>query len=186
MIFDESQYGSRIGIQIIVYKIVVDTVQSFEPSVRLFILGRVDFVEEAEIHDCFQVTVARGGEFGVFLPPGCIGRFGNPGFAHRVVVGVFFVQFFHPVAHGIVIGIRVGVHPDAVDIGVLNPPQAVLQEVFVYVRVLLVEVRHGFHEPAVVHLVEIVLRGIRIYMWSQLVGSLHKVVLEVRMVEPVL
>ena len=154
MILDESQYGSRIGIQIIVYKIVVDTVQSFEPSVRLFILGRVDFVEEAEIHDCFQVTVARGGEFGVFLPPGCIGRFGNPGFAHRVVVGVFFVQFFHPVAHGIVIGIRVGVH--------------------------------GFHEPAVVHLVEIVLRGIRIYMWSQFVGSLHKVVLEVRMVEPVL
>lgn len=72
MILDESQYGSRIGIQIIVYKIVVDTVQSFEPSVRLFILGSVDFVEEAEIHDCFQVTVARGGEFGVFLPPGCI------------------------------------------------------------------------------------------------------------------
>ena len=157
MILYESQHGCGIGIQIIVYKVVVYPIQTFEPGVGLFVLGCVDFVEETEVHHSFQVTVAWGGEFGIFLPPGCVGRFGYPGFAYRVIVGIFFIQFLHPVAHGIVVGIRVSIHPDAVDIGIFNPPQTVLQEIFVYVRVLLVQVGHGFHKPAVIHLVEVIL-----------------------------
>ena len=157
MVFDKCQYGSRIRVEEVVYEVVVYTVQAFEPCLCLFGLGNVYLIEEAEVHNGFQVTVFRGREFGIHLPPGCISRFGNPGFAYGVVAGIFFVQLFHPVAHGVIVGIRISVHTDAVDIGVFNPPEAVLYQVAIYMRVLLVKVRHSGDKPTVVHLVEIVL-----------------------------
>ena len=157
MVFDKCQYGSRVGVEEVVYEAIVHAIQTFEPCFGLLVLGSVDFIEEAEVHDGFQVTVLRGREFGIHLPPGCISRFGNPGFAYGVVVGVFFVQLFHPVAHGVIVGIRISVHADTVDIGILNPPEAILYQVAIYVRVLLIKVRHSGNKPTVVHLVEIVL-----------------------------
>ena len=77
------------------------------------------------------------------------------------------------------------VHADAVDVGEFNPPETVLNQVAVNVRVLLVEVRHGRYEPAVVHLVGIVLGSIRVYVRGQSEGGLHEVVFVVGVVEPI-
>ena len=52
-------------------------------------------------------------------------------------------------------------------------------------RILLVEVGHGGHEPAVVHLVEVVAGSIRVNMRSQFERSLYKAVFVVGIVEPV-
>ena len=119
------------------------------------------------------------------MPPCGVCRFGYPCFAYGIVVGVFFIQFFHPVAHGVIVGVRVSIHADTVYVGIFNPPETVLNEIAVYMRVLLVEVGHGGYEPAVVHLVGIVLGSIRVYVRGQFEGGLHEVVFVVGVVEPI-
>ena len=185
VVLDKGEYAGWVGIEEVVDEVVVHTVQSLEPGFSLFVLGDVYLVEETEVHHRLQITVLRCREFGVFLPPGGIGRFGNPCFAYGIVVGVFLVQFLHPLAHTVVVGIRVGIHTDAVDVGKFNPPEAVLDEISQHVRVLLVEVGHGGYKPAVVHLVEVVFRCIGVYVRSQFEGSLYEVLLVVGIVEPV-
>lgn len=66
-----------------------------------------------------------------------------------------------------------------------NPPETVLYQVAVNVRILLVEVGHGRYKPAVVHLVGIVLGSIRVYVRGQFEGGLHEVVFVVGVVEPI-
>ena len=119
------------------------------------------------------------------MPPGSVWRFGNPCFTYGVVVGIFFIQFFHPIAHGIIVGVRISIHTDPVYVGIFDPPETVLDEVAVNMRIFLIEIGHGSYEPAIVHLAKIILRCVRIYMRSQLEGSLYEVLLMVGVVEPV-
>ena len=45
VVFDECQYGSGVGVEEVVYEVIVYAVQSLEPSFGLFILGGVYLVE---------------------------------------------------------------------------------------------------------------------------------------------
>ena len=46
-----------LGVEEVVYEVIVYAVQSLEPSFGLFILGGVYLVEEAEVHNGLEVTV---------------------------------------------------------------------------------------------------------------------------------
>ena len=60
VVFDECQYGSGVGVEEVVYEVIVYAVQSLEPSFGLFILGGVYLVKEAEVHNGLEVTVLGG------------------------------------------------------------------------------------------------------------------------------
>ena len=80
--------------------------------------------------------------------------------------------------HGVGIGVWVGVHAYAVDAYGLYPPDAVLDEVFYDVRVALVEVGHGGHEPSVYGLSEVYLAGVWVDDGCELVACLEVFVVD--------
>ena len=154
VVLDESHHTRRVRIEVVIDKRVIEAVQTLPETIGLLVLGLSQFVEETEVHDGLQVGIGFC-EFRVLLPGGGIGGLGHPGLTHGVEVGVLVVEFLHPLGHGIVISIRIGVHADAVDAYSLNPPDAVLDEIAHEVGVMLVEVGHGRHEPTLGRLLEV-------------------------------
>ena len=135
-------------------------------------LGLIQLVEEREVHHGLQERIVAC-ELGTLLPGSCIGRLRHPSLANGVEVGVLLVEFLHPLCHCIGVGIRIGVHTDAVDTHSLNPPHTVLDEVAHQVRVVLVQVRHRGHEPSLDGLLHIHFRGIGIHYGRELVRGLQ-------------
>ena len=75
--------------------------------------------------------------------------------------------------HRIGIGIRVGVHTDAVDADSLNPPDAVLNEIAHEMGIVLVQVGHGGNKPALRGLFQVNLRSIRVEHGGEFIRGLQ-------------
>ena len=148
-----------IGVQIIVTKVVVHPIQPIPPVIGLFVFGFVNAVEESKIHHRFKVTV-NVRQLRVFLPSCGVGWFCNPCLAHCVEVGVLFVKSVHPLCHRFAVGIRVSVHPNAVDAHRFNPPDAVLNKVTHHVGVALVKVGIFRNEPSINRFVHVHFRSV--------------------------
>ena len=86
---------------------------------------------------------------------------------------ILLAQHLHPVCHRIAVGIRIGIHTDAVDTCTLYPPLAVLNQILDNVWVTLVEVRHSWNEPAIYCFCEIYLASVWIEYRSQLITGLQ-------------
>src|SRR5690606_2951720 len=106
----------------------------------------------------------------------------EPCLTYYVVVGILFLYIFNPLHHHIIIGIGIGILPDAIHAGVLDPPDAVLDKIFCHMAVTLVQVGHGGYEPAIHHLALVILRGVGVEVHLFHVCGLH-ILLQV--VEPV-
>ena len=88
-------------------------------------------------------------KFAVLLPGCSIGRFGYPSLAYGIEVRILLAQHLHPVCHRIAVGIRIGIHTDAVDTSTLYPPLTVLNQILDDVRIALVQIWHTWHKPAI-------------------------------------
>ena len=103
---------------------------------------------EVEVHHRLQVRIGTVQGRSPLPPSG--GRIARiPAFAHNVKIRVFLFYFLAPAHHEVVIGIGVGIHPDAIDAGIFYPPYAVLNQIGGQVAIPLVQVRHASREPAV-------------------------------------
>ena len=172
VIFNKSHHAGGIGIQVVIDKVVVDTIQSCPPLIGLLRSCLIDTVIKAEVHHSLEVAVQPSHRT-VFLPSSSIGRFSDPCFAYHIKVGVLFIQFSHPGSHGPSIGIGIGIHANTVDANGFNPPFAVLNQVAHHVGILLVKVGHSGYEPSVHCLTLISFGGIRVKHRSQFVRSLQ-------------
>ena len=172
----------RVVIEIVIAETVIDAVESLPPVVGLLVLGLIEFVEETEVHNGFQIAVHRA-ELGVLLPGGGVGGLGDPCLAHGVEVGILSVEHFHPLCHGLSVGIRIGVHADTVDARSLYPPLTVLDEVAHEMGIALVEVGHGLDKPSVNGFLHILLRSVGVEDGGELIACLKAVV---GIIEPVL
>ena len=117
------------------------------------------------------------------MPIGGADRVVHPGLADDVIVGVFGLNRLAPLAHHRLVGVRIGILPDAVDATVLDPPDRVLDQVSRHVRILLVEIGHRGDEPAVQHPVAVVVGRVRIEVDLLVVIRLHVIV---QVIEPIL
>ena len=86
----------------------------------------------------------------------------KPAFANDVEPRILACHGAVPTRHSLHVGIRIGVHADAVDSGILNPPDGVLDKICHQVGVALIEVGHTRHKPSVDGVLEVVLAHIRI------------------------
>ena len=172
MILDECHYALWIRIEIVVAEHIVETIHAVPPVIGLFFLCTVDAVEESEIHNGWQIAVLLR-KFAVLLPGCSIGRFSYPSLAYGIEVRILLAQHLHPVCHCIAVGIRIGIHTDAVDTCTLYPPLAVLNQILDNVWVTLVEVRHGWNKPAIYGFSEINLAGVWVKYRSQLITGLQ-------------
>ena len=141
MVLDEGHHTRRVGVEVVIDKRVIKSVEAVPPSIRFFVLGLVQLVEEREVHHRLQIRIALG-EFRVFLPGSGIGRLRHPCLTHGIEVGILLVEFLHPLCHSLSVCVGVGIHTDAIDAHGLNPPDRVLDEVAHQVGIMLVQVRH--------------------------------------------
>ena len=105
---------------------------------------------QVEIHDGLQVGVPFGVQDGTCLPPGGeSGSDGIPGFTGDVEVRIFLHRLLAPAGTEDRVHVRMRILADAVDAGVFDPPDAVLDQVVGDQRIVLVQVGHALVEPAV-------------------------------------
>ena len=172
MVLKECHNIRRVGVEIVIYEVVVYAVETIPPGVGLLVLCLIDAVVEGEVHNGWQIAVLLT-ELGVFLPCRCVGWFCHPCLAYGVEVRIFLADNLHPLCHGVAVGIRISVHTDAVDTHCLYPPDTVLDEILDDVGIALVEVGHGGYKPSVNGLVQVNLRGIWIDHWSEFIAGLQ-------------
>ena len=141
VVLDECHHMVYIGVEVVVHKRVVHTVEATPPVVGDFVFARVHCLIESEVHHRFQIAVFLR-QTRILLPSGGVGWLCNPSFAHGVEVRIFLVQFLHPARHRSGVGVGVGVHTNAVDAHGFHPPDAVLNQISGNVRIVLVKVGH--------------------------------------------
>ena len=182
VIVEESEQVHGVGIDAVLREIVVEACKSVVPIVGLLVDNTVEEIHEREVHDRAQAAVARGSQTAVLLPKAHPHIVVDPGFSHDVEPRIFQFDAFVPSGHGFEVGVGIGVLSDAVDAGLLNPPNGGLDEIIHHGRVLLVEVGHGFNEPAILCQGFVGLGSMGIGDTAYLVVGLHVAAVEV---EPV-
>ena len=146
VIVEERHDTRRIGIKIIIAERIVETIVSAPPVIGNLMRCRVYLLLEREIHNGLQIAVDVA-QLTVFLPGSSIGRLRDPCLTDGVEIGIFVIELFHPLSHRLAESVGIGIHADAINVGSLNPPDAVLDEITHEVRIVLVEVGHGIDEP---------------------------------------
>ena len=150
VVAEEGQQMGRVGINRILRNVLVDSCQSLVPIVGFLVEGTVQQSHEREVHDGGKFgIVVLSCQFGTFLPLTDAHVVVEPSFSDDVEVRIFSQQGLVPARHGLAVGIRIGVLTDAVNAGILCPPDAVLSEIFPNVRIALIQVGHDLHEPSV-------------------------------------
>ena len=119
-------------------------------------------------------------ELAIFLPIGTTHNVVNPCFAHNVKARILSLDGFAPTHHLVEIVIWIGVLADAIDVHPFNPPDACLNQVVHHQTVLLVEVGHGLHKPAVGSVLVTTLGGIRVVDGSCAIRRRHKLAVIVK------
>ena len=107
-------------------------------------------------------VVAVGVPLEAGLPVGLVRRPLQPRLADDVERGKLGHDIVHPARHVVLVGVDVGVHPDAVDAGVLDPPDGLLEEVLRQQLVLLIEVGHLADEPAIEQPITVAIGRVRV------------------------
>ena len=172
MVLDEGHHTRRIRIEIVVDERVVEAIQTVPPSICLFVLRLVQFVEEREVHHGLQIGILLS-KFRVLLPSRGISRLRHPSLTYGIEVGIFLIDLFHPLGHRIGISIGIGVHADAIDTNGLDPPDAVLNQVAHQMGIVLVQIRHRRHEPSLYRFLHVYFRGIGIHHGGKFVARLQ-------------
>ena len=170
----------RVGEKEVVREVVVDRVEA-SPGGGVVAEGLAAVEDVEEVHHARQVRVD-GVELVAALPECRAGLVGIPALAHDVEIGVFAEHVGGPPRHSLHVGIGIGVHADAVDLRRLYPPYRVLGEILHQMRVALVEVGHGGHEPGVDRMLEVIVGDVGVVDGGEAVVG-HRVALG--MVEPV-
>ena len=172
MVLDKGHDARRVGVEIVVYKRAIKTIQSVPPGIGLLVLGLIHLVEEREIHDGLQVAVLLG-QLRILLPGSGVGGFCNPCFTYGIEVGILFVDLLHPFGHLVGECVRIGIHADAIDAYGFNPPDGVLDKVAHEVGVVLIQVGHRGHKPTLFRLHDVEFRSVGVNYWCKLVRSLQ-------------
>ena len=122
VIVEESEQVHGVGIDAVLREIVVEACKSVVPIVGLLVDNTVEEIHEREVHDRAQAAVARGSQTAVLLPKAHPHVVVDPGFSHDVEPRIFQFDAFVPSGHSFEVGVGIGVLSDAVDAGLLNPP----------------------------------------------------------------
>ena len=128
---------------------------------------------EREVHDAGQMAVEAVPVGIPRLPVGDLRDVHVPAFAHDVHLRVLAADRLAPLGHRLGLVVRVGVHAEAVQARVLDPPHRPLLEVAQYVRVVQVHVRHRRDEPAALLPVAVLHGSVRIHIHREERVHLH-------------
>ena len=153
VVVQEDQDVVRIGVEPVVGQGHIDVEQTGRGAVggvvriRESIRGEED---QVEVHDGLQVGVPLLVQDRTCLPPGReAGTDRIPSLTGDVEVRILFHGFLAPAGSEEGVHVGMGILADAVDAGVLDPPDSVLDQVVGNQRVVLVQVGHAAVEPAV-------------------------------------
>ena len=138
----------RVGVEEIVAQHLVQPDPVGMPAF-LFVQALHEGVVEGEVQQARQAGGIPVGILLALLPIGEDGGVEAPFLAADVEVGIGLAHGTGPARHEFGVGIGVGVHPDATEPEVFDPPDGVLYEVIGQQGLALVQVGHGLDEPAV-------------------------------------
>ena len=102
-----------------------------------------------------------------------------PALANNIDIRVLLADRSQPFAARDLLDIRIRVHAQTVQIGIFDPPDSPLLEVFEQILVLQIHVRHRFVEPSAVGELLVVLRSVDVVVGSEAVigvGELRELV----------
>ena len=111
----------RIGKQIVECEMIIEIVETFAPWQSLVVEGLVLLYHNLEVHYSWQARILRIRAAST-LPESAAGLVAIPAFSHDVKVGILLHHAVYPPGHGLHVGIRIGIHADAVDFRCLDPP----------------------------------------------------------------
>ena len=171
VVLEEAQHVVDVGVDIVVAKVLEQAMQAVLVVERV-----VGDAHQAEVHHRFQSRVFAEVQAAARLPVGRADGVVHPGLAYDVIVWILQLHRLTPVVHHVYVGIGIGVLANAVYAAMRDPPDGVLNQIFRHVRVLLVQVGHGGHEPAVDHAALVVVRHVGVEIGLLVVVGLHVVV----------
>ena len=128
---------------------------------------------QGEIHNARQPGLVAAGLVAAALPVGDDQGVGGPFLADDVEARKFLHHPPRPLRHERLAGIGVGVHAHPGQAKPLDPPDGVLDEVFGQQRIVLIEIRHVRHEPAVVEDPAVGLGGVGVQAQGFGVAGFH-------------
>ena len=131
---------------------------------------------QAEIHYRFQLGILPEVQPAAFLPISGTDCVVHPRLAYDVILRILVHDLRAPIPHHVHVGIRIRILTDTIHAAILDPPDRVLDKVFGYMWVLLVQVRHARDKPAVQHRLLIIIRHVRIEISLFIVVGLHVVI----------
>ena len=161
VVVEEGEQVIGIGIDEVARQIVVEFHQSGIIIGALFVHHRVEQVHQREVHHAAQLAV-QFREFRILLPVGNARCTVDPSLSYNHKAGIFAFERQIPVAHHLLVTIRIGVLSDAVDLGIFHPPDTALDEIVLHERIALVPVGHIVGEPSVGSVLQVPLAGVRI------------------------
>ncbi len=179
VVLGKNDQTHRVRVEVVIRQGFVDANQ---PAIPRFVFRQcgAQGVVHGEIH--YAGKIGHITVFIVFaaLPIGHHIGVGAPLLTDNIEVGVFRHNAAGPLGQEILVGVGIGIGTDAIKIRVLNPPDAVLNQVIGHQRVALVQVRHGFHKPTVGKLLFIDVRRVRILNAGPVMGGGDEFVLKVQ------
>ena len=181
MVVGENNEVERVGVEEIAGQHVIEWLKC--PILFFFIQPIAHGFLEWKVHQAGQAGGIAIVVYLAPLPKRDIVRVADPLFSHDIEIGIFLHYGAGPIRHKVFIRIWVGIHPDAGQPQVFDPPDAVLDEVGRHQVVALIEVGHGFNEPSVDETVIVVLRYIGILDNGFFMVGLH---VSVRKIDPVM
>ena len=139
-----------IGIHIIHSKHIVHACEAVAPTLSIGFERLADSLLEREVHDRRHVAIEAVVVVGATLPVSYGRGRACPTFAYDIEVRIFVHDGFNPLASRNHLDIWVGVNAQTIEVGILNPPDSPLLEIFEQIRVLEVHIRHWAVEPSAV------------------------------------
>ena len=121
VVVEKSEDMLRIGKHVVECKMIVEIVETFAPWQSLVVERLVLLYHNLEVHYSREPRIL-GIRAASTLPESAAAFVAIPAFSHDIEVGIFLHHAVNPPGHGLHVGIRIGIHADAVDFRCLDPP----------------------------------------------------------------
>ena len=173
MVGKEDEHVREILIHEVLRQHRVDARHALVPVHFFLAQGRMDGVFQREVHDGRQVGIEAVLVGIVLLPVGHLRDVVVPALPYDVHVGILVRNGLAPLGHGLRLVVRIGIHPKAIQAGVLCPPNGPLLEILEDEGVIQVHIRHGRHKPAAFLAVAVHLGGVGVHVHGEQGVHLH-------------
>ena len=170
---EENQQVIQIRIDKILGQDGIDAGHALVPEDFVLAEGRKQGVLQREVHNAGQIAVEAAGVGMVLLPEGHLRDVEVPALPYDVQVRILVRERLAPLGHGSGLVVGIGVHAQAVQAGVLHPPDGPLLEVLQHKGIVQVHVGHRRNEPAAFLPVAVLHRGMGIHVHGEEGVHLH-------------